>query len=188
MATEEPKYDILLKSGEYELRQYNPMIVAEVLVEGDLDKATNQGFRLIADYIFGNNMSQSGDSAKIAMTAPVTVEPKSETIAMTVPVTIGEQSGLWRVQFVMPSQYTMENLPKPKNPKVILRKVAPRNVAVLSFSGFAGAEKVRNKNQELMAWMNVRQLKSIGVPELARYNPPWTLPFLRRNEVMVGYE
>ena len=107
MATEEPKYSVVEKEPPFEVRAYAPMIVAEVQVDGDLDEASSQGFRLIAAYIFGQN--QVGE--KIAMTAPVMVEDqkqKSAKIAMTVPVGIESNAGKWTVSFVMPSEYTME--------------------------------------------------------------------------------
>lgn len=189
MATTEPKFDLLEKSDKYELRQYHPMIIAEVLVEGDMDQASGKGFRLIADYIFGNNQSKSGQSAKIAMTAPVTVQPKSEKIAMTAPVTLASEAGKWRVNFVMPAEYTMDTLPTPNNSQVILRQIPARKVAVLRFSGLVNAEKTSQRTKELLNWMDQKKLKvSITEPELARYNPPWTLPFLRRNEIMIQYE
>lgn len=187
MATEEPKFKLLEKSDAFELREYTPIIVAEVLVEGDLDEATSQGFRLIADYIFGNNRAQSGTGKKIAMTAPVTVEPKPEKIAMTVPVTVQKGAEKWRVYFVMPSEYTLKTLPTPNNPKVMLREMPARKVAVIRFSGLAGESKTASETEALLAWLTTKQLTPVGTPELARYNPPWTLPFLRRNEVMVEY-
>lgn len=129
MATEEPKYILLQKSDSFELREYAPQILAEVTVEGDLDAASNQGFRLIAGYIFGQNQV----SEKIAMTVPVAVEPndqqKSAKIAMTAPVGIepvksDQSSGnRWTVSFVMPSEYTLETLPKPLNAKVKIREL-----------------------------------------------------------------
>jgi hypothetical protein len=121
MAIEEPKYLVLEKTPPFELRSYAPMILAEVRVEGDLDDASSQGFRLIAAYIFGQNQV----SEKIAMTAPVAVEEqtvKSANIAMTAPVNIESNAGQWTVSFVMPSEYTMDTLPKPLNSKVQLRQ------------------------------------------------------------------
>jgi hypothetical protein len=91
----------------------------------------------------------------------------------------------WRIHFVMPSQYSLATLPKPVNPAVMLRAVPGQRFAVLVFSGFAGADKVQTKSDELLAWVKQRGLKSRGAVQLARYNPPWTLPFFRRNEVMV---
>ncbi len=189
MAAAEPKFDLLEKSDDFELRQYHPMIIAEVLVEGDMDQASGKGFRLIADYIFGNNQSKTGGSDKIAMTAPVTLQPKSEKIAMTAPVTMASDAGKWRVNFVMPAEYTMDTLPTPNNSQVMLRQIPARKVAVLRFSGLVSTEKATQKTKELLNWMAAKKLEaSTAEPELARYNPPWTLPFLRRNEIMIQYE
>lgn len=185
MAYEEPKYDVIEKYDTFELRAYKPMIVAEALVEGSMDEASNKGFKLIADYIFGNNKSHAGGSEKISMTIPVTMEPKSEKISMTAPVSMQESAGKWRMYFVMPSKYTLETLPVPNNAEVKLRQVESKKFAVVRFSGLAGEEKVAKKTEELLAWLQAKQIKPSGAPELARYNAPWTLPFLRRNEVMV---
>jgi hypothetical protein len=187
MAIEEPKYTVIEKSGAFELRAYSPKIVAETRVSGSLDKASSAGFRLIADYIFGNNTSRTGGSEKISMTAPVTMEPKSEKISMTAPVSMEQTGEQWRMHFVMPSQYTLESLPRPNNPAVTLREVPQGNYAVIRFSGLAGEDKVAAKTAELMAWLDGKGISPNGKPELARYNPPWTLPFFRRNEVMVAY-
>lgn len=124
MATSEPKFELLEKSDAFELRQYDSIIIAEVLVDGDMDEASGKGFRLLADYIFGNNISQSGQKAKIAMTAPVTLKPQSEKIAMTAPVSIKADAQQWRVHFVMPAEYTMETLPKPNNSQVKIREIS----------------------------------------------------------------
>lgn len=200
MAIEEPAFEVLSKEADYEIRQYRPFIVAETYVDGDMSEASNKGFRLIADYIFGNNESAKGSpdkaAEKIAMTAPVTVEPAaaSAKIAMTAPVTVEPQSGgggkmtqakRWKVHFVMPAEYSMATLPKPKNPAVSLREVPGKLQAVLVFSGLAWESTVQEKTDELVAWLGTRQITALGAPQLARYNPPWTLPFLRRNEILV---
>ena len=185
MATEEPKYSVLEKEPPFEVRSYAPMIVAEVQVEGDLDEASSQGFRLIAAYIFGQNKVNE----KIAMTAPVTVEDqvaKSAKIAMTVPVGIESKAGKWSVSFVMPAEYTMESIPKPINPLVELRQIPAVKKAVISFTGFYNQQKVAEKTLELEQWMKARNLQGVGTPHFARYNPPWTLPFMRRNEIMIN--
>ncbi len=184
MAIEEPKYTVLEKTPPFELRSYAPMILAEVQVEGDLDEASSQGFRLIAAYIFGQNQV----SEKIAMTAPVAVEEqsvKSAKIAMTAPVNIESNAGQWTVSFVMPSEYAMETLPKPLNSKVQLRQIPAVKRAVITFSGFYNSQKVAEKTLELEEWMKTKNLQATGAPKFARYNPPWTLPFMRRNEVMI---
>ena len=187
MAIEEPKYTLTEKSGAFELRTYSPKIVAETLVSGSLDKASRAGFKSIADYIFGNNTSRAGGNEKISMTAPVVMEPKSEKISMTAPVSMQQTGGQWRVHFVMPSRYTLAALPMPNNPAVTLREVPTSNYAVIRFSGFAGEDKTAAKTADLIAWLASKNITPVGEPELARYNPPWTLPFLRRNEVMVAY-
>ena len=187
MATEEPKYKLIEKSGDFELRQYHPMLIAEVLVDGNMNQASSKGFRLIADYIFGNNITKTGSSRKINMTAPVTIEPISEKISMTKPVTLEKVSDQWRVNFVMPSQYSLDTIPYPNNKQIMLREIPARQVATLRFSGFANVENTTNKTQELLKWMDKNNLIPTRSVELARYNPPWTLPFLRRNEIIVEY-
>ncbi|WP_197711960.1 SOUL family heme-binding protein [Polynucleobacter necessarius] len=163
------------------MRLYEPMILAEVQVEGDLDQASSQGFRLIAAYIFGENQVNQ----KIAMTAPVAVEQQSAKIAMTAPVSIESNSGQWIVSFVMPAEYTIESLPKPLNPKVQIRQIPQVRRAVFQFSGFYNSQKVADKTLELEQWMKGMNLVPLGDPKFARYNPPWTLLFMRRNEVMI---
>jgi len=184
MATEEPQFSILEKTPPFELRSYAPMILAEVKVEGNLDEASSQGFRLIAAYIFGQNQV----SEKIAMTTPVVVEgqaPKSAKIAMTSPVTIESNAGQWTISFVMPAEYTMESLPKPLNSKVQLRQIPTVKRAVISFTGFYNENKIAERTLELEEWIKSKNLQGTGAPKFARYNPPWTLPFMRRNEIMI---
>lgn len=189
MATEEPKFESLRKEDNVEIRLYAPLIVAETMVDGDMDSATSQGFRRIASYIFGDN-------ARIAMTAPVVAEPqgKSEKIAMTAPVSIEPQTDdgkrmagaqRWRIHFVMPSQYTMATLPKPLDPQVRLREIPAKTYAALTYTGFSGESVVQEKTDELLNWLRSQAIETVGKPQLARYNPPWTLPFLRRNEILL---
>ncbi|MEI7531657.1 MAG: heme-binding protein [Betaproteobacteria bacterium] len=185
MATEEPRFVTLEKEGNFEIRQYDSQLIAEVYVEGDMGRSGNKGFRMIADFIFGNNEKvDANESQKIAMTAPVTLEPQK--IAMTAPVTLeGNENNQWRVQFTMPSQYTFSTLPRPKNPDVKIREIPGRKMAVISFSGYMGEEKSLKKTDELLGWMAHKGYKTIGRPQMASYNPPWTLPFWRRNEVQI---
>jgi SOUL heme-binding protein len=195
MAIEEPRYEVIEKSGDIELRAYAPMIIAEAVVDGTLDQASNQGFRLIADYIFGGNIAKSGAAGeKIAMTAPVTIEsksePQSQKIEMTAPVTVEPKEGAdnkWRIHFVMPSKYTLATLPTPKNSRVTLREMPAQKSAVMVYSGFNGEEKLKQKTAALQSWMSERKLVATSAPQLARYDPPWTLPFMRRNELMINY-
>ena len=187
MAVEEPNFQVLKKDPPFEVRQYDSMLIAEVYVSGRRDDATSQGFRLIADFIFGNNVSATQNPQKIAMTAPVTIE--SQKIAMTAPVTI-ESTGQamdeqWRVQFVMPKEYTLETLPKPNNSAVQIRSIPAKVYAVYSYSGLSGEDKVKRYTQELENWIRSRDWRMTGTPKLARYNPPWTLPPFRRNEILI---
>jgi len=188
MAIEEPKFTLLEKDNAFELRAYAPKIIAEVVVDGNMREASSKGFRLIVDFIFGNNTVQSGKSEKISMTAPVSVEPRSDKISMTSPVGVQQASKGWKVYFVMPSQYTLETLPKPKSPLVSIKQRSSQKFAVIRFSGLVDEEKMEKKVAELKQWTDNKKLKVLGNPELARYNPPWTLPFLRRNEVMLEVE
>ena len=203
MATEEPNYTVLSKTENFELRRYESQLVAQTWVSGDQDAASRAGFKILADYIFGNNTAPSGESSKISMTAPVAMQfeakqsvtkknGESQKIAMTAPVSIKQEQqqndGQWRVQFTMPSQYTMQTLPKPNNPDITIVEVPPQTYGVIKFSGLASAEKVAAKMVELQSWMQTQKLTLTGTPELARYNPPWTLPFMRRNEIMIAYE
>ncbi|MFT6394024.1 MAG: hypothetical protein ACJARW_000512 [Methylophilaceae bacterium] len=189
MAVEEPKYVVLEKSESFELRAYNPRIIAETWISGNLNDASRAGFRLIADYIFGNNTVATLGNQEISLTAPVTteVEQRSEKVSMTAPVIMEETEGKWRMHFVMPREYTMEILPKPNNPAVTLRELPSENYAVIRFSWLTGEERVTKKTAELIAWLATKNIIPTGNPELARYNPPWTPPFWRRNEVMVRY-
>ena len=194
MAIEEPSFKVISKSGTFELRQYAPMLVAETVVDGDMDDASSTGFRRIADYIFGNNQVQTGNSSsKIAMTAPVTMEPQSQKIAMTAPVALVPAETMaaskqWRVHFVMPSQYTMQTIPQPKNPDVRLREIPGKLFAVNRFTGLNTVSRIQARTDELNAWIGQKNWKALGPVQLARYDPPWTLPMFRRNEVMVEVE
>lgn len=181
MAVEEPAFKTILHEGAFEIRDYPALIVAEVTVTGAQKEAASKGFRLLANYIFGGNKR----SQKIAMTAPVVQERTGETIPMTAPVTQTKKSGAWIVRFIMPSNSSLETLPVPNDPQVQLRALPPASFAVLRFSGLAQEDDVAAKTAELMNLIKAHHLKSTEEPSLAQYNPPWTLWFMRRNEVMV---
>ena len=181
MAVEEPAFETVVTDGTFEVRDYPPLVVAEVTVPGEQREAANAGFRLLADYIFGGNAGK----ASIAMTAPVAQEPAGEKIAMTAPVTQTPSSGEWVVRFTMPGGYTLDTLPKPDDARVRLRETPPTRFAVVRFSGVARPELVAEKTAELSAWMDKRNLRAAGPASLAQYNPPWTPGFMRRNEVMI---
>jgi SOUL heme-binding protein len=178
---EEPKFTLVEQSGAFELRDYPPLLVAEATVKGERTIAINQGFRVIADYIFGNNIA----AEKVAMTAPVT-QQASEAVAMTAPVTQQAAGDSWTVRFIMPSQYTMETLPKPKNSAVTLKQVEGQRVLAIRFSGAADDQMLKDKTALLTAEIGKRGLAPLADATYAFYDPPWTLGFLRRNEVMIA--
>ena len=186
MATEEPTFTSSLNEGVFEVRSYPALVAAQVSVKGTRDEASSAGFKLLAGYIFGGNTRKQS----IAMTAPV-VQKKagSETIAMTVPVIqtgVAAQPGTWTVRFIMPSAYKLDTLPVPKNPQVHLLSLPPERFAAVMFSGLAQETDVELRTAELYTYMAKHTLQPIGPPALARYNPPWTPWFMRRNEVLIA--
>jgi hypothetical protein len=181
MATEEAKYEVLEREGNFELRQYQPHIVAETLVEGDFQEVGNEGFRRLYDYIAGKNRKQQ----TIPMIAPVSQEANSEKIPMTAPVNQEKAGEKWRITFMMPSQYTMETLPEPLDPRVKLTKGTGLLMAALSYSGTWSRERYEDKETRLKELILQRGLKMEGEPVFARYNPPFMPWFLRRNEVLI---
>jgi len=181
MALEEAKYTVIMKEGNYELRQYEPHIIAETMIEGDYDKAGNEGFRRLFKYISGENQKKQS----IAMTTPVSQDAGSEKIAMTAPVSQEQTGGQWRIAFVMPSAYTLDTLPQPVDPKVSLRQVPARRMAAITYSGSWSKARYEEHKALLEAFIQKQKLSPLGEPVLARYNSPFMLWFLRRNEVLV---
>lgn len=177
---ERPKYIVAESHADIEIRHYAPMIVAETEVTGTREAAIREGFRIIADYIFGNNIA----AQKIEMTSPVT-QQGSEPIAMTAPVMQQRDEHYWRIRFVMPSSYTVGSLPMPRNPLVRIREMPGKRVAAIRFSGWANDDKLTAQAARLEQFIAERKLNAVSVPTYAFYNPPWTLPFLRRNEVLI---
>ncbi len=186
MAIEEPAYKTILKRGAFELRHYEQMLIAEVSVSGDLKEASSAGFRMLADYIFGNNITKDGSPEKIAMTAPVMVKPEGNESYVSSHRLIKTEPGQWLVQFTMPSHFSINTIPKPHNSEVMVKVREARKVAVLVFSGLASEKSIKSKLYELEQWLQSNHIKHRSdTVELARYNPPWTLPFLRRNELII---
>jgi hypothetical protein len=186
MAIEEPEFISIEKKDAFEIREYQSKLIAQVLVTGTFDSASNKGFRLLADFIFGNNKTNEG-SKKIDMTAPVITHDASEKIEMTAPVISEETERGWYISFNMPKQYTKETLPIPNNPEVKIIDVPKEKFAVITFSGLVREKKYAEMLNLLNEEMKKRNLEPKGPPILARYNPPWTLPFLRRNELMLRF-
>lgn len=162
---EKPDYRVIEQHDSIEIREYNTMIVAETTAQGSRKDAINNGFRTIADYIFGNNTTQT----EIAMTAPV-LQQKSEDA--------------WNIRFVMPSNYTKSALPSPNNPNVRLIELPKKRFAVIRFSGTSSRSNIEKHEQSLATFLHKKNITYAPDALYAFFNPPWTLPVLRRNEIM----
>tara|TARA_B100000795_G_C22776618_1_gene430297 strand:+ start:151 stop:768 length:618 start_codon:yes stop_codon:yes gene_type:complete len=184
MATEEPEFKLTFKDSNFEIREYAPKILAQVNVQGDFNRASSKGFKVLANYIFGNNISVDG-SSKIDMTAPVVMEPVSKKIEMTAPVITEGENEEWIVSFVMPKEYTLKTLPKPNNKNISITSLPKEKFAVIIFSGLVRESNYNEQIKLLKNFIITKNLKTIMPFQIARYNPPWTLPFFRRNELMI---
>lgn len=179
---EQPAYAVVDARPDFEVRRYEPRLVAEVEVEGDPGRASNAGFRLLADFIFGGNTR----AESVAMTAPVDRRAASESIAMTAPVDRHKAGDRWVIAFTMPSKYTRDTLPRPNDRRVRIRELPAVTYAARSFSGAPGEDFVRGEMEALRAAVLAAGLQPAGAePIYARYDPPWTPGFLRRNEVLL---
>lgn len=181
MAVEEAEYEILSTDGNIELRDYAPSIVAETVVQGDFEDAGNKAFRLLFNYIDGDNRAQG----KIAMTAPVAQQPTSRKIAMTAPVSQQPVEEGWVVSFMMPASFTMETIPEPANPAVSIRQLPAYRAAAIRYSGFWSEKNYNRHLDELLAWLDGQGLQAVGPAVWARYNAPFVPWFMRRNEILI---
>jgi hypothetical protein len=187
MAVEEPAYRLIKSDGSFELREYVPQVVVETRVDAGFEEAGNVAFGRLFRYISGNNVAQQ----KIAMTAPVTQSgdpTRGEKIAMTAPVSQVADGKASRVAFVLPAAYSLETAPKPLDPTVQVRAVPARVVAVWRYSGRWTEANYADNERQLRGAMKQRGLQASGEPILARYNPPFTPWFMRRNEILIPVE
>lgn len=183
MATEEPRYTLVRDGGDFELRRYEPYIVAELDVQSDFEQAGSVAFNTLAGFIFGKNHGEE----KIGMTAPVTQRAKGETMAMTAPVMQrAGNGGSYVLAFVMPSRYTMETLPRPVDLRIRIRQVPGTLMAVRKYRGGWGESRYRAEEKKLFEAVDASKLRRIALPLWARYNSPfWPPPPFRRNEILV---
>ena len=178
-AIEEPAYQVTGRIGDVELREYAPYVVAEVLVTGSATEAGNKAFRILASYIFGKNKGQR----KLAMTAPVMQSAAPVKLDMTAPVIQSAAPGGYRVEFVLPARVTLETAPEPIDQRIVLRQVQAMRVAVIRYSGFWSDANYNRHLAQLEKVLHEAGVKWTGEPIYARYNPPFTPWFLRRNEI-----
>ncbi|HVM73782.1 MAG TPA: heme-binding protein [Candidatus Paceibacterota bacterium] len=182
---EQTEYSIVKKANGYEIRNYPAHIVAQTTVQGSYQDSLNQGFRIVAGYIFGGNTKKES----IAMTAPVTSQGgASQTIAMTAPVTANVDGNSHTISFGMPRSYTLATLPTPNDPRVKLVEVPAQKMAVLTFSWYATDSRVQAMEGQLLAELARDKVTVAGKPQYAGYNAPWTPPWMTRNEVMVAVQ
>ncbi|MHC4783435.1 MAG: SOUL family heme-binding protein [Planctomycetota bacterium] len=181
---EKVQYDVVDKSNPIEIRQYKSYLVAETLVDSDFKEAGNAAFRRLFNYISGDNQAKES----IAMTAPVNQQAQSEKIAMTAPVTQQASGDKYAVSFVMPAKYTLETLPKPTDPAVTVKEIPGYKAAVIRYSGTWSTKRYEAKKAQLETYMKENGLSAVGEPIWARYDPPFQLWFLRRNEVVIPIE
>lgn len=183
MAIEEPGYEVVQRlEGGTEVRQYAPYVVAQVLVAGPAEQAGNEAFPILAGYIFGKNKG----ARKLDMTAPVTQAAAPVKLEMTAPVTQAPAPGGYVVQFVLPKDVTLASAPEPLDPRVQLREEPGGRVAVIRYSGFWSEANYNEHLGKLQAALREARLPWTGEPTLARYNPPFTPWFLRRNEIWLA--
>lgn len=179
MAIQEPGFVLESKNNNYEVRQYKPFLVAETMIDSDFEGAGNAAFRILADFIFGNNKSQT----KLDMTAPVTQQVVSEKIEMTAPVTQTKKDNGFLVQFVMPEGHTLLTIPMPNDPRVHIKEITAKRFAVYSYSGSWSESRYNDKLEDFKAKLKNDGIQFTGEPIFSRYNSPFQLWFLRRNEI-----
>ena len=187
MAIEEPKYTLMEKYEAFEIRKYSPYLVAQTEVSGTFDERGGKAFRILIKYISGENQQQSN----IKMTAPVIQENSDEEgqkISMTAPVIQEkgkEDSNSAIISFVMPESFTLDTLPSPSDNRITLREIPAKTVAVLQYSGGWTEERYKEHEAILIKALQDANIKIIGEPSFARYNSPFALWFIRRNEIMI---
>ena len=181
MAAEEAEYTVALKQDKLEIRDYAPSIVAEVIVNDNFEDASGAAFRKLFNYISGDNTGRN----KIAMTSPVSQKPEPEKIAMTSPVGQRKSDQGWAVSFMMPASYTMDSIPLPDDPSVVLREIPAHRAAAIRYSGTWSEKAYKKQLALLMEWIKTENLETMGEPIWARYNAPFTPWFMRRNEILI---
>lgn len=178
--TEEPHYTVVQSEGPLEIRQYDPRLAAETEIAGSEVSARGDGFRKLAGFIFGGNTSKG----TIAMTAPVS--QSGTTIAMTAPVASQQDSpGRWRIRFFMPTSFTEATLPRPNDPNIQIVAVPAQTFAVYTYTNSTSPKATADAAQELLRRLQSTQWTATAPPVAWFYDPPWTIPFLRRNESAV---
>ncbi len=178
---EEPQYELINSDPPFEIRYYEGHLEASVTVDSSFEEAGSEAFPILFDYISGKNLSQQ----EINMTAPVTQEPEGVKIKMTAPVIQESNGDTYRVAFVMPSEWTLKTLPKPTDPRLKIQEIPAKKVAVIQYSGTWSTTNYEEHLEQLQDWIKKENLTPVSSPVWARYNPPFSLWFMRRNEIQI---
>ena len=189
---ERPKYSVLDKKSGYEIREYEPYIVAKTELSGSFSRSLNRGFGIIANYIFGNNVRARSTVTQEASSTDG-LEIRSEKIPMTAPVLSEkgrdrEMQDKYAISFVMPSKYTMTTLPVPRDSRVELLPIKRHVVAAVKFSGYSTERRVLRISQQLRENLARDKIKARSGYKVAQYDPPFAFPLMRRNEVLIDLE
>ena len=183
-SAEEPRYQVLNDAGPFQIRHYPSLVVAQTEVNADYKNASGLAFQRLAGYIFGNNKKQQA----ITMTAPVIQQQQAEKLAMTAPVIQQKSGAVWVMAFVLPQEYSLSMAPVPLDSAVLIQEIPDKKVATLRYTGSLSEQGIEEKSAELTDWLSQQHYQAISPPRSAAYDPPWTLPFLRRNEVHIDIE
>lgn len=187
---EQLKYTVVEKRENYEIRKYDKYIEASVVVDGTGRLALNEGFRILANYIFGGNLGNQ----KVSMTAPVLTQEDTklggdgEKVAMTAPVLTNEENGKTKIVFSMPSKYKLEDLPKTSDERISFKEVREKKFAAYNFTWYYTDKRIKEKKNEFMEILRKDNINTIGEPIFAGYNAPGTFPLMMRNEILVEME
>ena len=183
-SSKEPNYRVLHDAGPFQIRHYPSLVVAQTEVNADYKNASGVAFKRLAGYIFGNNKKQQA----LAMTVPVIQEQQAERLSMTAPVMQQKSGEVWVMTFVLPQDYSLSTAPVPLDTSVLIQEITDKKVAAIRYTGSLTEQGIEEKSAELTDWLIQRHYKAISPPRSAAYDPPWTLPFLRRNEVHIDIE
>lgn len=182
--TSEPQYHVIFQDHEFEIRQYSILLIAETVAAGNYQQAGHAAFKRLANYIFGGNKRREN----MAMTTPVIREQTGEELSMTAPVLQETEGKQWRMSFVMPEGFQLETLPIPLDEGIVLKELPSKKVATIRYNGSLNEESIAIHSQKLLTWLEKQSLKPLSPFRSAAYDPPWTLPLMRRNEIHVDIE
>lgn len=183
-SSKEPNYLVLEDFGNIQIRLYSPLIVAETVITAAYKEAGSIGFNRLAGYIFGGNRQKQ----ELAMTTPVIRESLAQKLDMTIPVLQAAEANHWTMSFIMPAGYDLNSLPEPLDPLVKLKAIPEKKIATLQYSGLLNENRIAEHMQMLSDWLTAKGINPLSMPRSAAYDPPWTIPALRRNEIHIEIE